>query len=75
MSCETLQNLPYFWNAKTEIVFVTSNFGFLTVDALVYFDIDHGIHLVKIKVTRNVKCKKLCGFLYSKNMANSEAFC
>ena len=38
LSSEMLQNLPYFWNKKTQIVliFISSNFEFITVDALVY---------------------------------------
>ena len=37
-----------------------------------YFDIDHGIHQGENKVAQNEK--KLCGFSYSKNMANFEVF-
>ena len=40
MSRETLQNLPYFWNKKIQVVFlfcISSNSGFVTVNgALVY---------------------------------------
>ena len=75
LSSETLQNLPFFWNMKTQIVF--SQFwvtGFLAVEALVYVNIDRGIHCNKSKVARNEKRKKLFGFSYSKNMANFEAF-
>ena len=38
---ETLQNLPFFWNKKTQIdffsFFISSNFGFVTVDVSQYF--------------------------------------
>ena len=44
------------------------------MNALVYVDIDQGIHWGKNKVARNEKRKKLRGFSYSKNMANFEAF-
>ena len=46
------------------------------MNALVYVDIDHGIHKGKNKVVaRNEKRKnKLCGFLYSINVANFEVF-
>ena len=42
--------------------------------ALVYVDIDQGIHKGKIKVALNEKRKKLRGFSFSKNIANFEAF-
>ena len=38
-------------------------------------DIDQGIHKEKMKVALNEKGKKLHGFSFSINMANSEAFC
>ena len=44
------------------------------MNALVYVDIDQGIHKGKIKVASNEKQKKLCGFSFSINMANFEAF-
>ena len=44
------------------------------MNALVYVDIDQGIHLEKNKVARNEKWKKLRGFSYVKSMANSESF-
>ena len=35
LSSEMLQNLPYFWNKKIQIVFfISSNFGFLEVDVV-----------------------------------------
>ena len=41
---ETLQNLPYFWNTKTQIVFSVYHFEqlwvFFTVDAAVCVDVD-----------------------------------
>ena len=46
---ETLQNLPYFWNKKTHVVFfsffILFYFIFSLMNALVlYVDIDQGIH-------------------------------
>ena len=43
------------------------------MNALVYVDIDWGIHKGKRKNALNEKRKKLCGFSFSINMAN-EAF-
>ena len=45
------------------------------MNALVYVDIDRGIHKVKLKNALNEKRKKLCGFSFSINVANFEAFC
>ena len=42
------------------------------MNALVYVDIDRGIYKVKLKNALNEK--KLCGFSFSINMANFEAF-
>ena len=39
-----------------------------------YVDIDQGIHKGKMKVALNEKPKKLCGFSFSINIANFEAF-
>ena len=44
------------------------------MNALIYVDIDQGIHKVKIKVAQNEKQKKLRGFSFSMNIANFEAF-
>ena len=44
------------------------------MNALVYVDIDQGIHKGKIKVALNEKRKKLWGFSFSINIANFEAF-
>ena len=47
-----LQNLPYFMHKKTHVVFsffISSYFGFVTVDALVYVDIHHDIYYNKSK--------------------------
>ena len=44
------------------------------MNALVYVDIDRGIHKGKLKVALNEKRKKLRGFSFSINMANFEAF-
>ena len=42
--------------------------------ALVYVDIDQGIHKGEMKVALNEKRKKLRGFSFSINIANFEAF-
>ena len=34
VSEKVLQILPYFWNKKTDLFFISSNFWFLSVDAL-----------------------------------------
>ena len=47
MKCysETLQNVPYFWNMKTFVDFsFRANLYFPLMNALVYVDIDQGIH-------------------------------
>ena len=44
------------------------------MNALVYVDIDWGIHKKKLKVAQNEKQKKLPGFSFSINIANFEAF-
>ena len=54
--------------------FIWSNFHFSLMNALVYVDIDQGIHKGKIKVALNEKRKKLHGFSFSINIANFEAF-
>ena len=45
------------------------------MNALVYVDIDQGVHKGKLKVARNEKRKKLSKFSFSTNIANFEAFC
>ena len=45
------------------------------MNALVYVDIDQGIHKGKLKNALNEKRKKLHGFSFPINMANFEAFC
>ena len=40
------------------------------MNALVYVNIDQGIHRVKLKVARNEKGKNLRGFSFSINIAN-----
>ena len=55
--------------------FNSSNFEFYLMNALVYVDIDWGIHKKKLKVAQNEKQKKLRGFSFSINMVNFEAFC
>ena len=44
------------------------------MNALVYVDIDQGIHKGKMKFALNEKRKKLPGFSFSINIANFEAF-
>ena len=44
------------------------------MNALVYVNIDQDIHKGKMKVALNEKRKKLCGFSFSINIANFEAF-
>ena len=44
------------------------------MNALVYVDIDRGIHKGKLKNALNEKRKKLHGFSFSIIMANFEAF-
>ena len=44
------------------------------MNALVYVDIDQGLYKGKMKVALNEKRKKLCGFSFSINIANFEAF-
>ena len=44
------------------------------INALIYVDIDQGIHKGKMKVALNEKRKKLHGFSFSINIANFEAF-
>ena len=72
-SSETLQNLPYFWNTKTHADFLFFNsccFILSQINALVYVNIDQGIHYGKRQGSMKSKTKKLRGFSYSKNMAN-----
>ena len=44
------------------------------MNALVYVDIDQGIHKGKMKVARIEKRKKLLGFSFYMNIGNFEAF-
>ena len=44
------------------------------MNALVYVNIDQGIHKGKSKVARNEKHKKLHGFSYAQNIVNFEAY-
>ena len=41
---------------------LSSNFMFYLINALVYVNIDQGIHKVKFKVSRNEKPKNYMGF-------------
>ena len=79
-SCETLQNLLYFWNTKTTLFFFIYNFMltllFSLMNALFYNLYWHrpGNSLLRGKNGVIWKKKlKLHGFSYSINMANFEA--
>ena len=85
LSRKTLQNLQYFWNKKTQILF---SFSFLQqlwicnsrcpevyVNIELEWVIEQEIHCYKSNVARNEKQQKDIGFSYSKNVANFEAFC
>ena len=69
-SSETLQNLLYFMYKKIHVVFFHFSFHatlfFYLMNALVYVDIDKGIHKGKSKVAQNEKQKKMWIFLYIK---------
>ena len=54
--------------------FISSNFTFSLMNALVYVNIGQGIHKGKSKVTWNEKRKKLLGFSFYIIIANFEAF-
>ena len=70
LSSETLQNLPYLWNKKTQIVYyvfhILATLDFFKVNALVYVDRNPNPNLLEMK--------NPFGFSYSKNMANFEVF-
>ena len=81
-SSKMLQNLPYFWNTKTHVVFLF----FISCYVLYFFynecpglcehrpQADIQSFGGKNKVAQTENWKKKLGFLYSKNMANFEAF-
>ena len=66
---ETLQNLPCLCKKETQVVFflffISSNFEFYPMNALVYVDIH--IYMAKLIVTRNEKRKNYMGFLLRKH--------
>ena len=64
-----IQNLPYFWNTKTHVVFFFS-FHAKKCPGLCRHRPEHS--LGKKIFAWNEKWKKLCGFSYSKSMANFE---
>ena len=73
---ETLQNLPYFWNMKTHVVFfifILCYFIFFPNECPGLCRHRPGHPLLQIQSCS--KWKILFGFFYSKNMANFEAFC
>ena len=47
------------------LFFISYNFTFSLMNALVYVEIDQGIHKGKSEVARNEKRKKLRGFSYT----------
>ena len=61
LSSETLQNFPYFWNKKTQIVVFSSTQSSASIVTIP-------------KLLRMKNEKNLFGFSYSKNMANFKAF-
>ena len=76
---ETLQNLLCLRKKKTQVgsffcFSFVATLSFTFINALVYVDIDQGIHKGKMKVALNEKQKKLHGFSFSINIANFEAF-
>ena len=62
-----LQNLQYFCNEKTQIIFISSKFGF-------FYSAQSTVHMSKI--AGNEKWKKYIsvGFLITKKIANFKAF-
>ena len=54
------------------LFFILSNFGFVTVDALVYLNF-RAVTVINPKLLK-MKKKKIFVFSYSKNMTNFEAF-
>ena len=54
------------WKKKTYVLFFVFHLDQL-MNALVYVDIEQGIHKVKLKNALNEKRKKLCGFSISMN--------
>ena len=62
---------PYFMSKKTHVhsffpFFISSNFEYHLVNALVYVDIDQGVLKVKLKLARNEKITWVFLFLYMK---------
>ena len=51
-----------------------ATFIFPFMNALVYVNIDQGIHKVKVKVAQNKNRKKILGFSFYINIGNFEAF-
>ena len=78
LSSETLQNMLYFWNKKTQQFYsflILSIFGFLTMDALPAWSLCNVHALLQIQNCSKWKTeKKLLEFSYSRNMANFEVF-
>ena len=54
--------------------FISSNFEFYLMNALVYVDIEQGIYKVKLKVALKWKTKKTMWVFFSISMASFEAF-
>ena len=66
---KTLQNLLYFYNKETRVVFFHFSFR-----ATLSFLLMNALWSEKDKVARNEKRNKLPGFSYYKNIVNFEAF-
>ena len=77
-SKEMLQNFLYLYKKKIQVVFfsffILSNFHFYLINALVYVNIDQGIHNGKNEICSKWKAKKLIGFSFYINIKNFEAF-
>ena len=61
------QMLQNAFKKKTRVVFsffISSNFTFCLMNALVYVDIDQGIHKGKVKLLKMKNEKNYLGFLF-----------
>ena len=82
LSSKTLQNLLYFWNTKTYVVFCGFSFRASTLFfSLMYGCLcqhrrpGHSSGKKKLHEMKNEKNYMGFPFSYSKNIANFEAFC
>ena len=67
-----LQNLPYFWNMKTHVVYSFLILCCLFFPCLCWHNLSHSN--TGKKVAQNENNKNLCSFLYSKVVVNFKAF-